>query len=210
MDDGLQNGSLSKNLVLAVVDARRGIGNGRVLPAGPLRAPLGFQLGLADGIVVNVADDTAGESPDESPFVAWLRDNFGGPVLRAATRPEGDTAWLADLPVVAYSGIGAPERFFRLVERLGGRIVLRRTFADHHAFTAADADGLLRDAEAHAAVLCTTEKDFVRLAMAAGPLARLRDASRVVAIRVDLGERDEVRLASLIEASLVARSGFPA
>ena len=53
MDDGLQNPSLAKALSIAVVDAVRGLGNGEVIPAGPLRAPIDFQFGLVDAVVVN-------------------------------------------------------------------------------------------------------------------------------------------------------------
>src|SRR5262245_28011309 len=83
MDDGLQNASLVKDLAIAVVDGSRGLGNGLVLPAGPLRAPLDFQLELTDAIVVNegAAADAAG------PVTQWLRRRFAGPVLRASVAP---------------------------------------------------------------------------------------------------------------------------
>ena len=205
MDDGLQNGALAKDLVLAVVDGRRGVGNGLVIPAGPLRAPLAFQLSLADAIVVNAPPGSDDEHQGESPFVAWLRDNFGGPVLRAATEPTTDTEWLRDLPVVAFSGIGAPERFFGLLERLGARVLMRRAFADHHAFTEGDARMLLGEAQRRGATLCTTEKDWVRLVEGEGALDSLRQVSRTVAIGLAFSERDRVRLTSLLESSLAAR-----
>ncbi|MGE0765650.1 MAG: tetraacyldisaccharide 4'-kinase [Hyphomicrobiaceae bacterium] len=203
MDDGLQNGTLTKDLAIAVVDGRRGIGNGLVLPAGPLRAPLEFQLGLADAVVVNTP--TNGDPDDESAFVGWLRDNFGGPVLRATTQPADDVEWLRDLPVVAFSGIGGPERFFSVLERLGARVIARRAFADHHVFTQTDARRLLGEAQRRGATLCTTEKDWVRLTSDEGALGELRLVARRVAIRLDFDARDSVRLASLLDASLVAR-----
>ncbi|MGD9805387.1 MAG: tetraacyldisaccharide 4'-kinase [Hyphomicrobiaceae bacterium] len=205
MDDGLQNGALAKDLTIAVVDGRRGVGNGLVIPAGPLRASLAFQLGLADAVVVNAAAEGGGAPEAESPFVSWLRDHFGGPVLRASTQPSEDMDWLRDLPIVAFSGIGAPERFFRLLERLGARIIERRAFADHHRFTERDARGLLAEAQKRGATLCTTEKDWVRLGSEEGALGILRQVARTVAIRLVFSERDGVRLKSLIEASLVAR-----
>lgn len=205
MDDGLQNGALAKDFSIAVVDARRGIGNGLVIPAGPLRARLGFQLSLVDAVVVNAPSGLVAEASEESRFVAWLKESFGGPVLRATTRPADDTEWLRDLPVVAFSGIGAPERFFGLLERLGARVLLRRGFPDHHAFTESDAAALLGHAQQLGATLCTTEKDCVRLSGGGGALDILGRVARTVAIRVDFDERDSVRLASLIEASLVAR-----
>ena len=200
MDDGLQNGALVKDLTIAVVDGRRGVGNGLVMPAGPLRATLGFQLSLADAVVVN-GPETAKSATEESAFPDWLRRNFGGPVMRGRTRPDGDTSGIDGQPLVVFSGIGAPERFFQLVERLGGRIVERRVFADHHVFTEKEAGELLASARRHGAVPCTTEKDWVRLAHT-GMMGELRSAARVVAIRLELDERDSLRLRGLIEASL--------
>ena len=201
MDDGLQNGTLAKDLVLAVVDGRRGIGNGLVMPAGPLRAPLAFQLALADAIVVNMPEGTPG---GDTSFTTWLRDHFGGPVMRATTRPDGDTGWIAGAEVLAFSGIGAPERFFGLLERLGAGRVTRRAFPDHHAFSEAEARALLADARARGATLCTTEKDWVRLA-SDGARGELGAATRVLEVRVALDDRDQVRLRGLLEALLAAR-----
>jgi len=205
MDDGLQNGALAKALTIAVVDGRRGVGNGLVIPAGPLRAPLAFQLSLADAVVVNRPEAT-GETGEESDFPDWLRHHFGGPVMRAWTRPAGDTSWVLGQPLVAFSGIGAPERFFRLVERLGGRIVERRVFADHHAFTEKEARDLLASGRRHGATLCTTEKDWVRLA-SHGAMGTLRAEVRTIPIRLELDERDALRLKGLIEASLAVGRG---
>ena len=70
MDDGLQNPTLAKDLTLAVVDGRRGLGNGRVMPAGPLRASLDMQLELTDGVVVSEPALAPGEVAD------WLRQRF--------------------------------------------------------------------------------------------------------------------------------------
>ena len=105
MDDGLQNPSLAKSLTLAVIDGRRGIGNGLVMPAGPLRAPLQFQLELTDAVLVN-----GGEA--EASVAEWLRRRFAGPVLRTGVSPGENTDWLRGARVVAWAGIGAPQRFF--------------------------------------------------------------------------------------------------
>lgn len=203
MDDGLQNPGLAKSLSIAVVDGRRGIGNGEVIPAGPLRAPLAFQLALVDAVVVNAPDDAAGR---ETGFADWLRHNFGGPVISAVTGPSVDTAWLHEAPVLAYCGIGAPERFFGLLQRLGARLAAARAFADHHAFTEADARGLLAEADRLGARLCTTEKDYVRLA-GVGACEALRARSRALPIMLRFSERDELRLKGLLEASLAGRGG---
>jgi tetraacyldisaccharide 4'-kinase len=194
MDDGLQNGSLAKSLTIAVVDGRRGLGNGRVLPAGPLRAPLNFQLGLVDALVVN-APEGATEAADR--VCAKLRERFPGPILRATTRPAGDVAWLAGLRVIAFSGIGAPERFFGLLERSGATVLVRRAFPDHHAYAEPEATRLLADAAAAEASLVTTEKDWVRLAQD-GDRGRLRKAARTVPIRVAFDPDDDAHLEAML------------
>src|SRR5262249_37148087 len=90
MDDGLQNPRLAKDLSIALSDGVRGIGNGLVIPAGPLRAPLDFQLELTDAVVINEPLPGAGARVAE-----WMRNRFHGPVLRATVVPVGDAGWLA-------------------------------------------------------------------------------------------------------------------
>lgn len=196
MDDGLQNPSLVKTLSLAVVDGRRGFGNGRVMPAGPLRMALADQLALVDAIVVNLP---AGMDPTASPVARWLRDEFHGPVLTARTEPSGDVSWLAGCEVLAFSGIGAPQRFFDLLEKLGAKLIERHVFADHHAFSQAEATKLLADATRYGAVLCTTEKDWVRLGPD-GATGELQRRTRTLAIRTAFEPRDAVRMDTLLAA----------
>ncbi len=204
MDDGLQNPGLAKDLTIAIVDGARGVGNGRVMPAGPLRAPLDFQLGLVDAIVVNRGTGT-GMQEGQSDFAANLRHEFEGPVLEAQIIPADASAWLSAGPVVAFAGIGVPERFFATLAAIGARTVATRTFPDHHAFTPADAAGLLELARTHGAMLVTTEKDRARLAGGAGPLADLHAQARTLPIRLTFDARDEGRLAAIIEGAVVRR-----
>jgi tetraacyldisaccharide 4'-kinase len=194
MDDGLQNPSLAKDLSIALVDAKRGIGNGRVIPAGPLRARLPFQLGLVDCVVVMGAD--AGEDP---PVLEDFRKRFHGPVLRGAVAAAGDTAWIGDANLLAYAGIANPERFFGMLEGFAPRSLERRAFRDHHAFTDAEAARLMADAEAAGAQLVTTEKDLARLAGRLGACGELAARSRVLPITVCFDERDLVRLGALVD-----------
>jgi len=154
MDDGLQNPSLAKDLTIAVVDARRGFGNGHVLPAGPLRAPLDFQLGLADAILVNHPPGGAQTEPSET--AEWLRQRFPGPVLDARPQPIGDTSVLSGAKVVAFAGIADPGRFFALLETIGAEPVERIAFPDHHPYAASDI------AYAGAEAVLMTEKDAVK------------------------------------------------
>jgi len=205
MDDGLQNPSLTKDLTIAVVDGRRGFGNGQVLPAGPLRAPLEFQLRLADAVLVNHPPQGPGQ--EASAVGEWLRRRFPGPVLEGRPQPVGDTSAFKGARVVAIAGIANPERFFRLLEALGAIVVERIAFPDHHPFSEADADRLLRLAAANKAMLVTTEKDHVRLAGSAGLKGELRAIARVLRIELTLEARDMERLSSLIDLSLRAKRG---
>jgi tetraacyldisaccharide 4'-kinase len=212
MDDGLQNPGVAKDLTVAVVDGARGIGNGRVIPAGPLRAPLDFQLTLVDAIVVNrgsaggVGENAGGATPPANGFADRLRQDFEGPVLDARVAASGATDWLAEAPVVAFAGIGVPDRFFETLRALGADLAGAIAFPDHHAYTPADAARLLDLARGHGATLVTTEKDRVRLAGHAGPLADLRDAARALPVRMKFEARDEGRLVALIEGAVGRRA----
>ena len=197
MDDGLQNPQLAKDLTLAVVDGTRGLGNGRVIPAGPLRAPLEFQLGLVDAIVVNAQPSGAGGAVAE-----WLGRRFDGPVLRCATAIAGDAAWLDGRRIVAWAGIGAPQRFFGMLQALGAALVETVAFGDHQRLTEGDARRLLGLAERNTAALVSTEKDMARLMGATGALAELAGATRAVPIKLRFAEADADRLAALIRNSL--------
>jgi tetraacyldisaccharide 4'-kinase len=156
MDDGFQNPSLAKDLSLVVVDGEAGIGNGLIMPAGPLRAPLGAQMARADALVVI----------GEGNKAAYLIEAFGRqgkPVLKARMVPRQDRRWLGVLPVIGFAGIARPEKFFATLRNFGARLADTRAFPDHHRYSERDARRLLDAAKAQNAMLVTTEKDFVRL-----------------------------------------------
>jgi tetraacyldisaccharide 4'-kinase len=196
MDDGLQNPTLAKDLTLAVVDGRRGLGNGRVMPAGPLRASLDLQLELTDGVVVNEATPGSGEVAD------WLRHRFAGPVLRASTAPATALDWLKEGKVLAWAGIGAPERFFSLLRALGADLSERVSFPDHHRPSQVEAGRLLAAARSSSATLVTTEKDAARLRGESGTLAELLRQSRPVPVHLQFSAQEAERLAGLVDAAL--------
>ncbi len=199
MDDGLQNPALRKDLTIAVIDGQRGIGNGLVIPAGPLRAPLDFQLGLTDAVLINQSDN---KDPWMSDMFKGMRRSFPGPVLAAEPQPTVDTEWLDDKAVTAFAGIGNPDRFFALVERLGARLVERIAFGDHHLFTEADATRLLDSAAKHDSILVTTEKDAVRFEGQVGMRAKVAEQLHTLPIRLAFPEGDDARLKSLLESVL--------
>lgn len=191
MDDGLQNPSLAKSLSIAVVDGSRGLGNGEVIPAGPLRAPLEFQFELADAIVVN--------GPEDSAALKWLRQVFQGPVLAATVAAEeASVAAIAGKRLVAYAGIGNPHRFRDLLASLGGDVIEYSFFKDHHAFSEDDAEALLARADASKATLVTTAKDYARIAGASGVRGELARQSLVLDISLTFDERDKERLETLV------------
>jgi tetraacyldisaccharide 4'-kinase len=179
LDDGLQNASLAKHLSLAVIDGGYGVGNGRVLPAGPLREPLAQGLSRADAVVL-MGEDECGIGPALA----------GKPLLRARLVAE-NAAEFAGRAVVAFAGIARPAKFFATLEALGARLLSRRAFADHHRFSDGELRRLLDDAEAGRAIAVTTAKDAARLA----PDWRAR--VRVLAVAV--AWQDEAALDRLLE-----------
>jgi tetraacyldisaccharide 4'-kinase len=191
MDDGLQNPSLVKSLSFAVVDGFRGLGNGEVIPAGPLRAPLEFQFELTDAIVV------VGGSGERA--LSQLRSAFPGPVLSASVVPEAEDEAFTGAKVVAYAGIGNPERFLASLNEVGASVIAKRWYKDHHAYTEAEASELIGLASACGAQLVSTEKDLVRLSGADGPLKELARLTKPLRISLSIEPRDLARLEALID-----------
>jgi tetraacyldisaccharide 4'-kinase len=162
MDDGFQNPAIAKDASLIVIDSDRGLGNGRVLPAGPLRAPLPPQLNRTDALIV-VGDGTAAEA------VAAVIAAQDKPVLSAHLRADdASVASLRGKRVLAFAGIGDPDRFFRTLRGSGIEIVRERAFADHHPLSQAEIETLIAEARRDALTLVTTEKDLARLRNAEG------------------------------------------
>jgi tetraacyldisaccharide 4'-kinase len=157
LDDGFQNPSLMKDISIVVADAETGFGNGRVIPAGPLREPLGVGLGRAD-LVLSIGSPKAQEK-----FSAdW-------PQCREVPRVTG---WLKPLEtgmdwqghkVFAFAGIGRPEKFFATLRGMGADILHTEALADHQALSRRLLERLEADAFFKGAQLVTTEKDAVRL-----------------------------------------------
>jgi tetraacyldisaccharide 4'-kinase len=172
MDDGLQNPSLAKDFSIAVVDGRRGIGNGKIFPAGPLRAPLAAQLDRIDALLVVGAATAASDRA-----IAAARKR-GLPVFHAELRPdEATAAALKGRPVLAFAGIADPEKFFATLEACAIPAAVRAPFPDHHRYTPAEMAALVARADRERLVLVTTEKDLARMAgdaVAAELLVRAR------------------------------------
>ena len=158
MDDGLQNPSLTKDLAIAVLDGRRGLGNGHAFPAGPLRAPLEAQLDFVHAVLLV---GSAGRAAEPAIAAAQKR---GLPVLHGELRAEPEAvAALAGKPALAFAGIADPEKFFATLDTCGIPAPVRRPFPDHHRYTEEEMMALVARARQDGLTLVTTEKDLVRM-----------------------------------------------
>ncbi len=167
MDDGFQNPSLVHDLAIVAVDAAMGIGNGRVIPAGPLRAPLKPQIRRADALLV------IGEGEAADPLVRAAA-RAGTATLRARIKPTRVKEWRKE-PILAFAGIGHPEKFFATLRDAHAPVARTLSFPDHYSYGEVDAMKLLEIADAEKLRLVTTEKDMVRLGGKTGALAKLRE-----------------------------------
>ena len=184
MDDGFQNPSLVKDFALLVVDGGYGLGNGRIFPAGPLREPWPSGFARADAAIL-IGDDRVAIEPE-------LRARL--PVFRARFVPAPGAERLAGRAVVAFAGIGRPEKFFATLTEMGCRLSATRSFADHHRYRDHEIMELV-DAAAHrGATPVTTAKDAARLT------PEMRSLIEVLDVALDWEEDDA--LARLIAPAL--------
>ncbi|WP_298255474.1 tetraacyldisaccharide 4'-kinase [Bradyrhizobium sp.] len=157
MDDGFQNPAIAKDVSLIVIDANRGLGNAKVFPAGPLRAPLPPQIDRTDALIV------VGEGSAANPVAAIVAAQ-DKPVLKANVRANDATlSSLRGQRVLAFAGIGDPDRFFRTLRGYGVEVVRERAFADHHPFAQSEIEPLVLEAKRNGWTVVTTEKDLARL-----------------------------------------------
>lgn len=156
LDDGLQNPDVSKSLSIIVADAHEGFGNGRVIPAGPLREPVEEGIKRAD-LLLTIGDAAA-------------QDRFGNtwdfktpPRVEAELVPlETGMDWVG-LRAFAFAGIGYPQKFFRTLRNVGAEVMRTEALDDHQTLTVALMTRLELEAQSLGAQLVTTEKDAVRL-----------------------------------------------
>ncbi|MBX3526900.1 MAG: tetraacyldisaccharide 4'-kinase [Rhodoblastus sp.] len=180
LDDGLQSRQVEPDLAVAVVDGATGLGNSLCLPAGPLRAPLAAQLPHVQAVII-VGPGQAGEA------VAAQAAKHGVKILRARLEADARAHALAGHDVVAFAGIGLPDKFFRTLEEIGARVIAHRAFPDHYPYSATDIDELVNLARERNARLVTTHKDAVRLP----PLPESMQALLVIPVRLAFENEDE-------------------
>jgi len=191
MDDGLQNPTLEKDLSFLAIDGSYGFGNGRVIPAGPLREPVSAAASRAQAAVLMGEDEHA----------ALTQLSPGLPVLRARTVPGPEAAQLAGQAVFAFCGIANPRKFFTTLSEARAIIAGRASYADHYPYDAGDMRELLAEADRLRAVPVTTKKDFVRIPAAF--------RARVTVVTVTLAWDEPARLEAMLDP-LVSRVPVPA
>jgi tetraacyldisaccharide 4'-kinase len=193
MDDGFQNPAIAKDASLIVIDGNRGLGNGCVFPAGPLRAPLSPQLERTDALIV------VGDGSAAGPVAAAIAAQ-GRPVLSAHLRAEeASVASLRGKRALAFAGIGDPGRFFRTLRASGIEVVAERAFPDHHPFSENEIAALIAEANREALTPVTTEKDLARLRGREGLPYWARD---IVPFAVTLEFEDAAQLRKFVSERL--------
>ncbi|MCP4922558.1 MAG: tetraacyldisaccharide 4'-kinase, partial [bacterium] len=182
MDDGFQNPSIKKDFSLVVVDRQRFQGNGLCLPAGPLRESWKGALKRVQGLVVMGMPEAEGEEQ--------ILESADLPVYCAHLVPRGeDWSSLKGKEVIAFAGIGWPEKFFNSMKEEGIQVIEAHSFPDHAFYNIEEIEKLAKNAKSLGVPLVTTEKDFVRLP------EECRGKVLPLCIEVDIKQSDQFRKA---------------
>jgi tetraacyldisaccharide 4'-kinase len=174
MDDGFQSARIHIDFALLVIDARRGLGNGHVIPGGPMRAPLLDQLRLADAIL------KMGEG-NAADLVIRRAARAGKPIFEAVARPR-EPGGIAGKRLLAFAGIGNPDKFYATVAEAGGTVALTRSFGDHHFYSDDDLIDLAATARSAELEIVTTAKDAARLRHGSAAAQALLERAHVLEI----------------------------
>ena len=187
MDDGLQNPSLMKDVSIAVVDARRGFGNGFVFPSGPLRASLSHQFEYVKALLM------IGEGTGTEQIVGAARAHHC-PVLSARLEASSDAITaLKGQKAYAFAGIGDPDKFFLTLVTAGIDTPVKQSFPDHHPYSEDDAARILTRCAREKLTPVTTEKDLVKLAGLSGNRGRLASMTKVLPVSLALDDHEALR-----------------
>ena len=192
MDDGMQNPTLRKDYNLAVIDSNRGIGNGYCIPAGPMRVPLNDQLTHIDAALL------IGEGDEGTKTIRKVA-RAGKPVFQAFIEAK-DSRWLKGKKVIAFAGIGDPEKFYQTLREQGCEIEVEQNFGDHHMFTEDECVDLINLGREKKLDLITTEKDHVRLLGMGVAQEKLAEVTKTLPIT--LVPDDPATLDRIIQAAI--------
>ncbi len=149
MDDGFQNPSLHKDLSFLVFDGNYGIGNGKIIPSGPLRETLENGIKRADAIII------LGKDKHDLAKRCGLPAFFG--------HTEAVQTTINNQDVVAFAGIGHPQKFYHTLKQQGFNVVKTIDFPDHHFYTREELENIINEAKKLNAQIYTTSKDFVKI-----------------------------------------------
>ena len=174
MDDGFQSARIHIDFALLVVDARRGVGNGHIIPGGPMRAPLLDQLRLADAIL------KMGEG-NAADLVIRRAARAGKPIFEAIARPR-DAKRLAGKRLLAFAGIGNPDKFYDTATEAGATVALKRSFGDHHFYADDELVDIAATARSAELEIVTTAKDAARLRHGSAAARALLERAHVLEI----------------------------
>lgn len=151
MDDGLQNPTIKKQISLLVMDGTVGIGNGYILPAGPLREPLMQAVKRSDAVIIMNQNNATIIPPIKDKLLIHAHiESFAPPVIK-------------NKKIIAFAGIGYPEKFFFTLQSISNNVIQTIAFADHYAYQIKDIEPMIARAVQENAILVTTEKDLVRI-----------------------------------------------
>lgn len=205
MDDGFQNYGLYKDFSILVIDGQAGLGNRRLIPAGPLREHFKDGLKRAQAVII-MGPGAPGDQ------LAHEAQAHGVPVFRARIEPDlTSTEDLTGRRLIAYAGIGRPEKFFASLTDIGASVLETAAYADHHIYTEREARGLITWAEKLKADLVTTEKDLARLCCSKEMCQILAERSLVLPIRVAFDDKPGLLLLlkDAIAAARVSHTYIP-
>ena len=180
MDDGFQSARLVFDHAVMVIDARKGVGNGRVFPAGPVRAPVIAQLRHADSLLV-VGEGTAADQIIRMAARAAKSVNTAHLVPLAPEKLRGQNC-------LAFAAIGDPDKFFETLEAAGIRVAHEKGFPDHHTFADDEIQEMFDEADLYGLTLVTTAKDLVRLQGGHGKAHEMADRVEVLEVRLDFDQ----------------------
>lgn len=149
MDDGFQNPGLYKDISFLVFNGKLGIGNGAVIPAGPLRETFTSGIKRASALIIIGNDETdIAKKTDLPVFFADI----------TAEQPN-----IKNKNIFAFAGIGYPEKFYNSLKKVGLNVVNTQDFPDHHFYTEKELNKIIETAQKQNLEIFTTSKDFVKI-----------------------------------------------